>query len=643
MIEVALNGLGKYYGANKVLEEITFEAKTGERLAIVGRNGTGKTTVFKIIANIEDYNGGQLFIRKGATIGYLDQIPDYPSDYKVIDVLNTAFEEEYKVRRQMRELEDKMSKVTPEELEIIMKRYGKLQSTFEHMGGYDIEEKISRISSGLKISEEFKEREFDYLSGGEKTTVVLGKILLQNPDILLLDEPSNHLDIESVEWLEEFLKDYKGSVLTISHDRFFLDRVVTKIVEIEDKKTNIYEGNYSYYVNEKKRRLQEQFEAYKNQQKKIKSMEEAIKRFRDWGTKADNEQMFVKARNMEKRIERLDKVDRPIIERKKINLDFNINGRSGKDVIKVTGLGKSFDDNLVLKGAELHIRYSEKVALLGKNGSGKSTLIKMVLGEYLPDEGKIELGSRTKIGYLDQNVHFENEKQSILESFLEEHPMSEGEARSILARFLFYGEDVFKKIEDLSGGEKSRLKLCQLMYQNVNLLILDEPTNHLDIDSREMLEEALSEFEGTILFISHDRYFINKTAERIVEIRNRRTYSYVGNYSYYRQKRNQELIDASTNELPSKPVKKNEDYIKQDKDSSKKGPSQYSIKIKVEKIAKVEKEIEEIEEVIKLKDEEMERVATNHEKLEEAYREKGVLESKLGSLLEQWTELNSDI
>lgn len=327
MIEVALNGVGKYYGANKVLEDITFEAKTGERLAIVGRNGTGKTTVFKIIASIEDYNGGQLFIRKGATIGYLDQIPDYPSYYKVIDVLNTAFQEEFKVRQQMRELEDKMSKAAPEELEVIMKRYGKIQSAFEHIGGYDIEEKISRISSGLKITEEFKEREFTYLSGGEKTTVVLGKILLQNPDILLLDEPSNHLDIESVEWLEEFLKDYKGSVLTISHDRFFLDRVVTKIVEIEDKKTNIYEGNYSYYVDEKKRRLQEQFEDYQNQQKKIKSMEEAIKRFRDWGTRADNEKMFIKARNMERRIEKLDKVDRPIIERKKINLDFNINGR----------------------------------------------------------------------------------------------------------------------------------------------------------------------------------------------------------------------------------------------------------------------------------------------------------------------------
>ncbi len=640
MIEVALNNVGKYYGANKALENITFEAKTGERLAIVGRNGTGKTTVFKIVAGIEGYNGGQLFIRKGATIGYLDQIPNYPDDYRVIDVLNTAFQEEFKVRKQMRELEEEMSKVDPNELEAIMKKYGELQNSFEHMGGYDIEEKISKISSGLKIADEFKEREFAFLSGGEKTTVILGKILLQNPDVLLLDEPSNHLDIESVEWLEEFLKDYKGSVITISHDRFFLDKVVTRIVEIEDKKTSIYEGNYSYYVDEKKRRLQEQYETYQNQQKKIKSMEDAIKRFREWGTRADNPKMFIKARNMEKRIEKMDKVDRPIMDRKKINLDFSANGRSGKDVIKVSRLSKSFGDNLVLDGAELHIRYSEKVALLGKNGSGKSTLIKLILGEYLPEEGKIELGSRTKIGYLDQNINFENENLTILEAFKKEQIISEGEARGILARFLFYGEDVFKRIGDLSGGEKSRLKLCQLMYQDINLLILDEPTNHLDIDSREMLEEALREFEGTILFISHDRYFINKIAERIVEIRDNSTYSYVGDYSYYRQKRNEEILKASVKQLISRPIRSNENNTKETKENSKKVPSKYSIQIRNEKI---EKEIEEIESLIKIKEEEMEKYATDHEKLTDIYVEKEALEAKLNLLLEQWTELNSDI
>lgn len=640
MIEVALNSVGKYYGANKVLEDITFEAKTGERLAIVGRNGTGKTTVFKIIAGIEDYNGGQLFIRKGATIGYLDQIPNYPENFRVIDVLNTAFQEEFKVRQQMRKLEDEMSKANPNELEIIMKRYGELQSKFEHMGGYDIEEKISKISSGLKITEEFKQREFEYLSGGEKTTVILGKILLQNPDILLLDEPSNHLDIESVEWLEEFLKDYKGSVITISHDRFFLDKVVTRIVEIEDKKTSIYEGNYSYFIDEKQRRLEEQYESYQNQQKKIKAMEDAIKRFREWGAKADNPKMFIKARNMEKRIDKMDKVDRPIMERKKINLDFNANGRSGKDVIQVRGLKKSFGDNLVLKDTELHVRYSEKVALLGKNGSGKSTLIKLILGEYLPEEGKIELGARTKIGYLDQNIHFENENLTMLEAFRQEQTISEGEARGILARFLFYGEDVFKRIRDLSGGEKSRLKLCQLMYQDINLLILDEPTNHLDIDSREMLEEALKEFEGTILFISHDRYFINKIAERVVEIRDKRTYSYVGDYSYYRQKKNEEILDESVKQSISKATKSNGSSKTETKKNSTKVPSKYSIQINVEKI---EKEIEEIEDSIKIKTKEMEKYATDHEKLANIYIEKEELEDKLSSLLEQWTELNSDL
>ncbi len=640
MIEVALKGIGKYYGARKVLEDITFEVKTGERLAIAGRNGTGKTTVFKIIAGIENYNSGQMFIRKGASIGYLNQIPCYPENYKVIDVLNTAFLKEYKVKQQMRELENRMSENDSKELEAIIKKYGEFQNTFELMGGYDIEEKLSRVSSGLKITKDFKERKFAHLSGGEKTTVILGKILLQNPDILLLDEPSNHLDIESVEWLEEFLKDYKGSVLTISHDRFFLDKIATRIIEIEDKKTSIYEGNYSYYVDEKKRRLQQQFEDYQNQQKKIKAMEEAIKRFRDWGTRADNEKMFIKAKNMEKRIEKIDKLDKPIMERKRINLDFNTNGRSGKDVIKISGLTKSFGDNLVLQGVKFHIRYGEKVALLGKNGSGKSTLIKVILKEYMPDQGKIELASKAKIGYLDQNIYFENEKLSILEAFRIEHAMLEGDARGILAKFLFYGEDVFKKIEDLSGGEKSRFKLCQLMYQDINLLILDEPTNHLDIDSREILEEALREFEGTILFISHDRYFINKIAQKIVEIRNKRLYSYVGNYSYYRQKRKEEILKTSSIVLSNKDIKNNKKYPKQVKNYSEKSSSKYNIKIRNEKI---EKEIEQLESSIKLKKAEMEKYISDHKRLADVYIEKEALEKKLSLLLDEWTELNSQI
>ncbi len=633
MIELSLNNVGKFYGANKVLEDITFEAKTGEKIAIVGRNGTGKTTIFKIIAGIEDYNGGVLSIRKGASVGYLDQIPDYPDHYKVNDVLNLAFEKQYEIKEQMRELENQMSCTDAEKLDSIMNKYGKLQNMFEHMGGYEIEERISKICTGLKISEEFKNRAFNNLSGGEKTTVILGKILLQNPDILLLDEPSNHLDIDSVEWLEEFLNEYKGTSLIISHDRYFLDKVVTKIVEVEDKATSIYLGNYTYYVAEKKRRLDEQFKLYQNQQKKIKAMEDAIKRFRDWGTRADNEDMFVKARSMQKRIDKMDKVDKPIMERKKIQLDFNIQDRSGKEVINVERLKKAFGDNLILEDLDLHVKYGEKVVILGKNGCGKSTLLKILLNEYEADEGNVKIGSRVKIGYLDQNIHFENQEQTVLEAFREKFNIPIGEARGILARFLFYSEDVYKKVSTLSGGEKSRLKLCQLMYQDINLLILDEPTNHLDIDSREMLEESLSEFKGTILFISHDRYFINKIAERVTEIKNRKLVSYSGNYDYYRRKKEEELLKNEKLEQ-SKKEKKN----KVRKDISKKSTDNNKAQAKA--IEKLEQEIENIEELINNKNIEMEKNACDHEKLSEIYNEKEKLEEKLNQLMEEWAEYN---
>ncbi|MTI49739.1 MAG: ABC-F type ribosomal protection protein [Firmicutes bacterium] len=643
MIELSLNGIQKYYGATKVLDDITFEAKTGERIGIVGRNGTGKTTIFKVISGLEDYNGGVLSLRKGVTVGYLDQIPDYPQEYKVIDVLKTAFEEIFKVREEMKKLEEEMASVNQNDLDVVMKKYGKLQSTFEHMGGYDIDEKISKISSGLKISDQFMERKFINLSGGEKTTVVLGKILMQNPDILLLDEPSNHLDIESVEWLEGFLKEYNGTALMISHDRYFLDMVATRIVEIEDMKTEIYEGNYSYYVEEKERRLIAQFEVYQNQQKKIKGMEEAIKRFRDWGTRADNEKMFIKARNMQKRIDKMDKVDKPTLEHKKMKLDFSIQDRSGKDVVRIEKLRKAFGDNLVLDGLNLHVRYGEKVAILGKNGSGKSTLIKILNKEYDADEGKVKLGASVKIGYLDQNIYFDNEDQTILESFREKHIMPEGRARGILAGFLFFDEDVFKKVKDLSGGEKSRLKLCQLMYEDINFLILDEPTNHLDIDSREMLEASLDDFEGTILFISHDRYFINKISERITEIRNRKLYSYGGNYNYYKRKKEEEKdrIEAreqkkERNQQKSKNVEKNPNENKQSKSS-------YKYKINQMNIEKLEKEIEKLEKHIELKENEMKQYSTDHEKLADLFKEKETLDNKLNRLIEEWTKLSSEI
>ncbi|MDQ2088016.1 ABC-F type ribosomal protection protein [Herbivorax sp. ANBcel31] len=632
MIELALNKIEKYYGANKVLEDVTLEVKTRDRLAIIGSNGTGKTTIFKIISGIEEYNGGVMSIRKGATIGYLDQIPEYPEHYKVIDILNLAFQEQFKIKNEMLNLETKMSTANQEDLDRIMKKYGKLQTLFEHLEGYDIEEKVSKICTGLKITDEFKNMYFSNLSGGEKTTVLVGKILLQNPDILLLDEPSNHLDIESVEWLEGYLNDYKGTILIISHDRYFLDRVVNRTAEIEAGTTDMYEGNYSYYFEEKRRRIEAQLQEYENQQKKIKSMEDAIKRFRHWGTIADNGKMFVKARNMQRRIDKMEKLDKPTTEKKAIQLDFDVNDRSGKDVLMLSKIYKSFDDKVLLENIDLHVRYGEKVVILGKNGCGKSTLIKILLSQYEPDKGEVTLGSSLKIGYLDQEVKFEIPEETVLDTFKKSFIMSENRARGILAKFLFYGEDVFKKVSSLSGGERSRLRLCQLMHQDVNLLIFDEPTNHLDIGSREMLEASLLNFEGTIVFVSHDRYFVNKIAERVAEIRDKKIKNYEGNYDYYREKR---LGEALKEDKQAKVIVKSKKEIKK-KPSVNKGLIE-------KKIIDLENEIAGVEEILKQTELKMDKYKSKPEKLNELFQQSSQLKQKHDALLDSWMELSSKL
>lgn len=632
MIQIALKNIEKYYGANKVLENVSFEALSGERIGILGRNGTGKTTIFKIISGIEDYNQGSLSIRKGANIGYLNQIPEYPESYRSIDVLNEAFKKVFGIRKRMTDLEKEMTRLSGEELDSIMDKYGQLQVQYENEGGYEIEEKISKICTGLKINEELKERLFSRLSGGEKTRIMLGKILLQNPDILLLDEPTNHLDIGSVEWLEEFLKEYKGTVLIISHDRYFLDAVIDKIVEIETGKCNIYHGNYSYYVKEKERRLYQQLEAYKSQQKKIKSMEEAIKRFKEWGNRGDNEDMFKKAANMQKRIEKMDKVDRPVLEKANMKLDFSTDSRSGKDVIEVRKLTKRFESKVIFEDLDFHVKYAEKVSILGRNGCGKSTLIKILLNEINADAGEVRIGTGVKVGYLQQEIEFKNKELTILQAFREDYPVSEGQARGILARFLFYADDVFKKVEDLSGGEKVRLKLCKLMHGDINLLMLDEPTNHLDIDSREMLEKALNEFDGTVVFISHDRYFINSITDRIVEFNNKRLVNYVGDYNYYRKKKLEEGSDIKQSISKKKIPKKKASNIRKSKNTINKE----NIRIK-----DLEQEIEKLENQIKGLNEELINYANDYEKLAEIHNEKCDFQKRLDKLLEEWVQLSS--
>lgn len=632
MIEIALKDIEKYYGANKVLENISFEATSGEKIGILGRNGTGKTTIFKIISGIEDCNGGSLSIRRGSNIGYLDQIPEYPENYRSIDALNDAFKNVFDIKEKMIILEKKMTNLQEKNLDSIMKEYGLLQVEYENKGGYEIEEKISKICTGLKIDEELKERLFSTLSGGEKTRIVLGRILLQNPHILLLDEPTNHLDIESVEWLEEFLKEYKGTVLVISHDRYFLDAVVDKILEIETGKCNVYHGNYSYYVKEKERRLYEQFEVYKSQQKKIKSMEEAIKRFKEWGNRGDNERIFKKAGNMQKRIDRMDKVDRPQLEKANMKLNLSADSRSGKDVIEVKKLRKSFENKFIFKDLDFYVKYGERVAVLGKNGCGKSTLIKILLSEINADSGEVKIGAGVKIGYLQQEIKFSNKEHAILQAFREDYPVDEGKARGILAGFLFYSDDVFKKVKNLSGGEKVRLKLCKLMHRDINLLILDEPTNHLDIDSREILEQALIGFDGTTVFISHDRYFINRMADRIVEFNNGKLINYVGNYDYYKRKKTKEKLAEK-----EKPKKK-----KYNREKINNGEMREDSRKKIDKkIKDLEYEIEGLESEIRSLNEALFNYSDDYEKLTQIHNEKCNLQKRLDKLLEEWVKLSS--
>lgn len=486
---------------------------------------------------------------------------------------------------------------------------------------------MSKVCTGLKISEAFKTQSFSTLSGGEKTTVILGKILLQKSDIMLLDEPSNHLDMESIEWLEDYLRDYKGTALIVSHDRYFLDRVATKIVEIEDMETTAYAGNYTKYVSTKETNLLLQFEAFKDQQKKIQALDKAIKELRDWGLRSGNNKFFRRAVSMEKRLEKMTKFEKPKLDTENMQLNFSKTERSGNEVIKISDLSKGFKDKMLLTNANLLIRYGERAALIGKNGCGKTTLIKLMLGEYPPDAGTALLGASTKIGYLPQNISFKNEEHTVLEAFREDIILTEGKAREYLAKFMFFGESVFKKVKNLSGGEKSRLKLGMLMYAEINLLILDEPTNHLDIDSMETLEETLKTFTGTIFFISHDRYFINSLSTRIVEIRGNKFENYNGNYDFYREVREKEKHSASIQKL---------DKVKKIDNPKPKNPTP---RISDFNLSKLENKIEELENRLKEIDANMQKYSLDHEKLINLLKEKEVFQVELDSLMEEWISI----
>ncbi|MDF9843525.1 MULTISPECIES: ribosomal protection-like ABC-F family protein [unclassified Paenibacillus] len=554
---ISCQNVQKYHGAQLVLKGITFDIRQGEKIGLIGRNGCGKTTLFRLLSGEEHPDQGQISIRRGSIVGLLAQIQEAETRDTVYTVLQRSFAEPLAWQSRLRELEQQMSGLDAGTDEAawnrLLKEYGVLQEKFEAAGGYEIDASIQRVASGLGIDASQFDREFASLSGGEKTKVGLAELLLRRPDVLLLDEPTNHLDMGAIEWLEQYLLAYEGTVLAISHDRYFLDAVVKKVVEIEDGEAITYHTNYSGYQVEKEARLLQQFADYQEQQKKIKQMQESIKRLIEWGNRSNppNPSFHRRAASMQKALDRMVKIKRPILERKAMDLQLQQEDRTGNQAVILDRISKSYGSRTLFTGASDILRYGETAALIGGNGAGKSTLLRMILGQETPDSGSCTLGSRAAVGYLAQEAVPEDGKLSVLRYFREEAGMEEGEARGQLARFLFYGSDVFKTIANLSGGEWTRLRFAVLMHRRPNLLILDEPTNHLDIDSREALEEALEEFPGTVLAVSHDRYFINRCFGKLWAIEYGRFHAFNGNYEYYKEKQAQAEQAAAASGVPA--------------------------------------------------------------------------------------------
>ncbi|MBC1796957.1 ABC-F type ribosomal protection protein [Listeria booriae] len=535
MTIVALNNVTKRFTGDLILEKISLQVEEGERIGLIGRNGEGKSTILKIIARLETVDDGIVSVKRSATVGLLNQMPTVSGNAIVRDYLRTAFADVLALQAELTELEQRM---TTDMSERLLAQYGEKQARFIDLGGYNLDTNMDKILHGLGISH-LAEKFWEQLSGGERTKVSLAKMLLEEPDLLLLDEPTNHLDLQAVDWLTQFLRAYKGTVLVVSHDRYFLDEVVQKIIELENKELITYHTNFSGYLVEREERLLKEFRDYKDQQKKIKKMQQAIKRLRQWAMEANppNDALFRRAKNMEKALARIDVLKKPALEQKNMRLEFEESKRSGEDVVIFDAVWKQFGDRVLFDGIDCHIRQKERVAIVGNNGAGKSTFLKMVLGEVAPDVGTVHVGPSVDIAYLSQHMDVGDENQTVLEAFRDKVAVVEGDARHMLATFLFYGEMVFRKVANLSGGERMRLSLAQFMNQPVNTLLLDEPTNHLDIASREVLEEALRNFEGTIITISHDRFFMNQICDRTLWLEDGEIVSYGGNYSYASEKR----------------------------------------------------------------------------------------------------------
>ena len=615
MVDIQVKNLSKFFviGEN-LLENLSFEIQEGECVAILGRNGCGKTTLFNILTGQMDYDDGEVYVNPNKKLGLISQIPRFPAGFTVEDVLRSAYADLMRVKQKMELIECEMVKGATEEQ---LREYDRLSNVFQSGGGYDMDVEVDKICNGLAITAEQRVQEFASLSGGEKTRVNLARLLLEKTDILLLDEPTNHLDLNRVEWLEGYINAFKGTVLAISHDRYFIDRVADRVIEITEGHAEFYSGNYSFYMDEKQARFDLQMKHYEQEQAKLKQLGYTVERMKGWGI--NNRALYRRAMSIQHRMERIKKTERPKTERT-MKATFGEKDFSGDIVFKTKNVSKAFGDRTLFDRVDLTVEGGERIALLGDNGTGKSTFIKCLLGDE-DCAGKIQFGPTVKWGYLPQIIHFDHPERSLYDTMLYEKNVTPQVARDRLGQFMFSGEDVFKSVGNLSGGEQSRLRLCMLMDEKINLLILDEPTNHLDIASREWVEAAIEEFEGVLLFVSHDRYFIEKFAERVWLLEDGQIRDFKCGYQKYRS-----ILE---HESAAKPVVTAAPKPKKEKP---KGGTKDVDKL----IRRLEREIEKQEKVVADFDAKIEAAAADYQELTRLLGEKEEAEMVLMDLMEQW-------
>jgi len=638
LIVLSCNNITKSYVVDTVIEGITFSINDGEKVGLVGLNGAGKSTLFNILAGKLSVDSGEIFVSKDCSIGYLEQNSQIDGENSIFDEALSVFKPLIDAENTLRELEHRISiegqDPSSNKLEALMEEYAHLIEDFQNNNGYGFRSEIRGILKGLGFSDEQFSQPMSQLSGGQKARVSLAKLLLTKPDVLLLDEPTNHLDIQAIDWLEKFIKEYKGAAIIISHDRYFLDRTVSRIFHIENKNIKIYNGNFSVFMKRRKEELELLEKKYEEQQKEISRQEEIIRRFMSYGG-----QRYVRqAQSRQKMLDKMKKFQNPNSENKKSRIKFEPKVKSGNDVLSAEYVSKAFDENVLFNNVNFKIYRGEKVGLIGPNGVGKTTLFKIILGSIAPNEGTVNIGHHVNIGYFDQEQSNLNSDKTIVDEIWDEHPsMDHYQIRSILAQFLFIGDDIFKEISELSGGEKSRIALLKLMLSKANFLLMDEPTNHLDIDSKEVLENALTNYNGTLLVISHDRYFLNKVTDKILELSKEGISEYLGNYDYYLEKKNAPIYDEDEydDEKTKTQLKAERKKEKEKKQQEKK--LREKLKTLEINISKHEERISELEEL--MCDPE---IYSNHEKSQELHQETLRLKNELENFYEEWLELSQE-